>query len=341
MNYPPYGFMPEEWHAEKDLSKPDRFTNADGTPATEPQWIAWHDAMADDLAAFLWPRFVGGVWLGAAQGSMDALTGADLELMGPMFDTLAQVIAGTSLKHEQMFLAEDPRPPNVGGMLIYAPNAPNELVQHFDKLVMDGVARIGFPATINLKRRMQRPRAYQVALLVAPGRPFRYRAASSATSPAMVSGHCLQASMALVNVVAEHEAEQGPLPAAVVSRLQQYFIDAGDRRVFAGVHYPSDNISSWYAGLRLCCHVFDTEAKRARARQVLWDAISQKSTVYLALKQAVLNDAASPFAVPLQRLAAQAAAPCVSALAPVAQAARANRSVEAVAARRRQPSKKR
>ena len=36
----------------------------------------------------------------------------------------------------------------------------------------------------------------------------------------------------------------------------QYAVDFGDRRVFAGVHYPSDNLASWVAVLRLIPWVF-------------------------------------------------------------------------------------
>jgi hypothetical protein len=335
MNFPPYGFMPDDWPAASDMKKPARFVNADGTPASEPQWIAWNDGMADELAAFLWPRFSSGVWQGSAQVSMGALTQADLALMAPLFDMLAQNIAGTSVQHLKLFLAEDPHPPNTAGLLIYAPAAPALLLQHFDQLLLEGAGSIGFPATINLKRRMQRARPYQAALMLAPAAPFRYRAATSATSPAMVSGHCLQASLALVNVVAQHEALHGPLAPAVLGQVQQYFIDAGDRRVFAGVHYPSDNISSWFVALRMCCHVFDTAAKVARARQVLWDAVSQKSNVFLAMQQAVLKNSASPFAAPLKHLTAQAAAAC---LPPAAANAPKQRAV--VATKRSAPKKK-
>lgn len=311
MKFPNYGHMPAEWKAGADLDRPARFANADGTPASAAQWIAWVDAMADDLASFLWPRFVSGGWQGKAKSHMETLTREDLRLMGPMFDLLDQSPPGVTPKHDAFFTIEDARPPNAAGFLHYAPLVPRRWLLHFDRLLLEGGRELAHPVSINLKRRMQRPRAYQSAMMLAPGDAFRYRAASSATSAAMVSGHCLQGVMALVNVVLGLEDLAGaPLDPPLLGLMQQYFIDTGDRRVFAGVHYPTDNLSSWYVALHLCCHVFETDEKKARAREVLWDAISHKSTVYLALERAVAGDAASPFAGPLSHLKEQAARPC-------------------------------
>ena len=313
MDFAPYGHMPDEWNAAADLARPDRFINADGSPANNSQWVAWLESMADELASFLWPRYVKGEWLGAAKAGALTLTRADLKLMGPLFNMLALPATTTStVTHERLFLAEDPQPPNVAGFLHYAPGAPTKFLAHFTRLLLEGGGSVARPASINLKRRMQRPRPYQTSLMVEPSAIFKHRAASSATSPAMISGHCFQGVMALVNVVVEYEALVGqPLDATLLGNVQQYFIDSGDRRVFAGVHYPTDNLSSWFVALRYCCRVFASE-KRDRARAVLWDAISQKSAVFLALVAAAREDEASPFAGPLKCLVDEARAACTS-----------------------------
>lgn len=323
MNFPPYGLMPDEWVANKEIEQPERFRNADGSAPSKEQWSAWLDEMAEELALFLWPQFIGGEWHGTATAKMELLTRADLAAMGPLFDKLDQPVAGTTVKHGSLFIAEDPKPPNVAGFLHYAPGAPDKLVKHFDALLLEGGGAVARPVSLNLKRRMQRPRPYQMALMIGPTSPLRYRAASSATSPALVSGHCIQGTMALANVVVKHEALYGKLDDAVLGLMQQYFIDTGDRRVFAAVHYPTDNLSSWYVALRLCCRVFDTPSQAARAREVLWQAIAQKSAVYLAMKRALADDAKSPFAEPLRRLAAEAASPCSPSNPTPANAARA------------------
>lgn len=312
MNFPIYGHMPVEWKADTDLGRPARFTNADGTPASDPKWIQWLDALADDLAGFLWPRFSQGTWHGAATAHMSALTLADLALMDTLYDTLEQHPQAVAPTHLSLFLAEDAGPPSTSGFLHYEPAADADLLKHFQPLLLEGGGDIARPASLNLKRRMQRPRPYQAAALHTPTKRFRYRAAASATTPSMVSGHAIQGVMALVNVVVEMEDRlREPMEPRLLGRIQQYFIDTGDRRVFAGVHYPTDNLSSWYAALQLCCRVFNSEAKKARAREVLWDAVSTKSAVYMAIQKAVTDDAASPLAGPLKRLQAQAAATCV------------------------------
>jgi len=68
-----------------------------------------------------------------------------------------------------------------------------------------------------------------------------------------------------------------------VDKLRQFTVDIGDRRVFAGVHYPSDNLSSWYTALKLIPHVF-TEPTDAWVRDFLWKAIDLRSIVFGAIK---------------------------------------------------------
>jgi hypothetical protein len=235
---------------------------------------------------------------------MDALTQADLELTAKLAPLLVQGVTGTTTTHERLFLAEDPRPPNLAGFLHYAPQAPNRLTKEFDSWLLAGGGTLARPVSLNLKRRMQRPRPYQTALQFKTTPPLPYRAASSATSPSMVSGHCIQGSMALANVVVSFESQFGKLDPTLLGLVQRYFIDSGDRRVFAGVHYPTDNLSSWFVALRLCPRVYGT-AEAVRAREVLWGGI-RASEVYLGLQAAVDHDPASAFATPLKRLQAEA-----------------------------------
>jgi hypothetical protein len=304
MEYAPYGLMPEEWNSNTELPRPQAFRNADGTATSPAQWAQWLNDTADDLGSFLWPRFDGSQWIGSAKSEMDALTRADLTLMASLSPQLKQTIPGTTTTHERLFLAEDPKPPNLAGFLHYAPQAPVKLAKQFDSWLLQGGGDMARPVSLNLKRRMQRPRPYQVALQLGIQPVLAYRAASSATSPAMVSGHCIQGSMALANVVVSFESLYGPMEATMLGLVQRYFIDTGDRRVFAGVHYPTDNISSWFVALRLCRRVY-AEAEADRARQVLWSAI-QSGEVFIAIQQAVTNDPKSPFAQPLERLRTEA-----------------------------------
>ena len=91
---------------------------------------------------------------------------------------------------------------------------------------------------LQIKERLQRPRAYQVALI--QGRAgFLHRPAATADTPSMCSGHCLQGSLAGCRVF---DSDARRMTNRSIEILQQFTVDIGDRRVFAGVHYPSDNL---------------------------------------------------------------------------------------------------
>lgn len=66
---------------------------------------------------------------------------------------------------------------------------------------------------------------------------------------------------------------------AQIEALEQFGVDIGDRRVFAGVHYPSDNLSSWILALRLGREVFADP----RVWLFLAEAIQKRSAVYQTL----------------------------------------------------------
>jgi hypothetical protein len=202
-------------------------------------------------------------------------------------------VAANAATHRMLFVAEDLSRPSLGGFMNYiAQAAPQPLLRDFDGLVGEGGGRRGFSAALELKLRMQRPRPYQTTLLLAPAAAFEYEPAVTAVTPSLVSGHALQAAMALATVVVrlEHQIQQ-KLPQALVEQMQRFFIHVGDRRVFAGVHYPSDNVSSWYTALRLLRRMaFDrpddpehTVLQQARARAVLWEAIERHSPVWAAI----------------------------------------------------------
>jgi hypothetical protein len=295
--------MPEHWGANLELPKPAAFRKVDGSPASHGDWVQWLDTMADDLATFLWPRWRDGAWQGAAVPHMVDLTKADLALMPQLGTLLKQTVAGTNTTHEVQFRAEDARPPSLEGFLLYAPEPPTGLAAGFNRWLLQGGADFADPVSKNMKRRMQRPRPYQAALQMNPAAPLAYSAAASATSPSMISGHCVQGAMALVNVVLSYEAKGGSLSPQMLALVQRYFIDTGDRRVFAGVHFPTDNLSSWIVALRLCQHVFDSLQAR-RARVLLGDAI-RRSAVYLAMKTESAANQSSPLVPGLQQLDAE------------------------------------
>jgi hypothetical protein len=67
-------------------------------------------------------------------------------------------------------------------------------------------------------------------------------------------------------------------------------VDFGDRRVLAGVHYPSDNVGSWITAMLICEHVCADGGRLGR--EFLWRSISTKSMVYAAIAQAIARNEA-------------------------------------------------
>jgi hypothetical protein len=113
--------------------------------------------------------------------------------------------------------------------------------------------------------------------------PLVVQASRSAITPAMISGHCIQGTLALAQVqLALGEVLQAT--SGLTDDMQRFLIDTGDRRVFAGLHYPSDNLGSWFTALSLCQHVFGDRA--AEIRSHLWHAITTHSSVYEAMVRA-------------------------------------------------------
>jgi len=91
---------------------------------------------------------------------------------------------------------------------------------------------------LRFKDTFQRARPYQVAFML--GSPLQHRLATSATTPSFPSGHALQT---YCEVAAILDLDLS-LAADIQSALFSLAHDVGDRRVLAGVHYPSDNYAS-------------------------------------------------------------------------------------------------
>jgi hypothetical protein len=312
---PPYGFINSEWLDGVSNNIPPNFVLGGG-PVTVDQYRAWVAALAHDISEHLWPVFDlnAGVWRGSATESAIALTVADFNLLDQLRVSLPKPIhaRGPGETHRYFFNEEDgftidssgatPRFAPVGWSYGKYDNLlPATIV---DK-VRRAFAREGIHASgeldIQLKQLLLRPRAYQVAMIF--GRSsYDYQWAKSAVSPSLVSGHSLQASIAGCRAYLDCAADLATVPDAA-RYWAQFTVDMGDRRVFAGVHYPSDNISSWFCALRLARHIFGPQSDAAR--RFLWDAITQCSAVYTAITTASRTDPYSPYITPLQWLTSE------------------------------------
>jgi membrane-associated phospholipid phosphatase len=286
-------------------SMPDAFV-WQGRAGTPTDFTTFVTTESRKMADWLWPIYdrQRGAWVGKAAAGAVALTAADLDLMASLRSFLPMEAKSLDRKlkqtHKAFFFAEDLSARET--LELYMPPLPEKLLAAMKESVVKGLAATVGNVKFRFKDLFQRPRPYQVAYIL--NREFRYEYAQSAVTPSMISGHCIQGLVGRTSafMALPTRMELDLVPEAVES-LQQYCVDIGDRRVFAGVHYPSDNISSWYLGLRLCDHVFGETGQIAK--DFMWQAI-QRSNVYNGI---VAVAPASPYAVLLQMLQKEAKRP--------------------------------
>lgn len=304
IRFPPYGIMPNDlldddkapasWHADTD-------------------WPTWLRNVRDLLAHVLWPRWDrdGSVWVGASATRMTELTRADFTLLRDLRPLLATPAASTAsgFTHERCFRIEDePDVRDDAGNLLLDRNADFTLRRYLSGLAAQTVvealcnryidrvfARTG-ACDIALKADLQRPRPYQMALLMGEAW-FTHVIAKYANSPAMISGHTLSGAMG--GVAARYALLEHAHEPAADRALMQHTVDVGDRRVLAGVHYPSDNIGSWITALLLCTATCPDHEGAAW----LWQAIRRQSRVHAAVMAHAATHPGSPYGPSLAVLA--------------------------------------
>jgi hypothetical protein len=311
--FPAYGFMHQFWMQDVESRRVPVGFQVEGRPGTAAEWQEYLEQETDELARFLWPRFDRRrrVWVGAAVASMEDLTRADLTLMmSTLVDLLplAPTVKERPLKatHQALFEIEDESQPGAATLYptldVYLPQMGQEPLNAIKASIKKMSVDFG-PAPLRYKEYMQRPRPYQTAFAL--GGSFSYEFGRSAVSPALPSGHCLQG---LVRHAAAAVAHRYPLlrePDGMAA-LAQHAIDYGDRRVFAGVHYPSDNIASWFLALRLCNVLYGHLGHVAKG--FMRQAIRQ-SVIFGMLEKAVQKDPKHVYAGPLLRLKEEADTP--------------------------------
>jgi hypothetical protein len=271
--------IPEAWRA---------LTGA--TAAVE--YIAWRDRLIDELAELLWPTYQDSGW---SRPPPIQLIDADFSLLQELHPYLNHPVSGLGnppTPHRVFFDEEDDNSKIFGVQYErYDPALPQYLRAGttFTDILWFGCDRKLASLTYQLKRRFQRPRPFQCALLL--GRKHKYVWANTGGTPSMVSGHCLQGSLAGSSAFVLFGRD---IDLVSVDILKQFTVDIGDRRVFAGVHYPSDNLSSWYTALKLLPHVLD-DSQVPLTRDFLWSAISTKSVVFRAVRSHAESHADSPY----------------------------------------------
>ncbi len=275
----------------------------------EATYKPWLIRMLDLFSRVLWP--VGDVpkklWRGEAVATMERLTVADLGLLQQIRKPRARLIDTLPVSplrhlacppHRVFFEGEDVGPAKtVEWLRFYDREANKDLILDAIPVLMSrGMSRKAPTGMIYwFKEQLQRPRPYQTSMLLAV--EITHQAATTALHPALVSGHCLQGVGALIAVMERFTLDQVPLSSAIV----QYLLDFGDRRVMAGVHYPSDNLASWILALDLCDHAV-SPAVSHQVKQRVWHAIRDQSVIYSKIAEHVATHPASPYAAALKEL---------------------------------------
>jgi hypothetical protein len=269
-------------------------------------WIEFFEATLDVINATLWPRFdySSQEWVGDSASRMRLLTKKDhevlariqshpqgLELYRPV---RSPIRAANCPIQEELFTLEDTEKLATAYRYYDRELAKLYSGEAIETLRVQAMYAKVANVSTQFKYHLQRPRPYQTAVLFA-GNEFRYHAALTSHTPSMCSGHAVQSALAAGGMLERFWAEKVPgflTPnSPSVLALTQWAVDAGDRRVLAGVHYPSDNLCSWLIFLHLANRVYTDQ----RVKTALWSAITKQSYVYQEIRAAAQGDPAHPY----------------------------------------------
>ena len=315
MRLPPYGTICEE-------RKPSNSAPAMSDWPSDIDFKKFLDEIGDDIATYIWPRYCasGGKatkdkWIGDAKEFAEAASVRDIELCIEHFfpretqdilddypeTPLFNLEHGMPQNHLWHFRAEDF---GVGGiaagldttvpdnfelaasvypytsMVYYQPELNVETIRR-RVLLLSSKKTSGL---FSLKMDFQRPRPHQVAFIAGLDE-FRCHYANRYTHaglhPSLPSGHCFQGVLISCGVV-EQLLASGQRDG--FEGLSRYAVDAGDRRVYGGIHYITDNVASWCICLKLIPNIFNkTDQDTAFILKFALDAIHQ-SKVYQVLR---------------------------------------------------------
>jgi hypothetical protein len=300
LQFPPYGIMTnvslKELGSKNLLGSPtDAFVpphfqslpNEDDLQR-ERRWLKFRDNLIAEMADVLWPVWnqQSRSWKGCAIDRMLELTRADLEILlllraGPRPlhldappDSPVRIL---NCPPHSTFFAEEDAGKIFNSYAFYDRNLDGKNVSAsiFSDLFFTGLDAKCGSADLQFKQFFQRPRPFQMAFLMGETN-FNLERATSSMTPSMISGHSLQGLIG-VGAVMEQILQSGiPFDSDSWTALSQYAVDIGDRRVFAGIHYPSDNLSSWIVLMRLANFIYRSHKVKSK----LWTAITERSLVY-------------------------------------------------------------
>ena len=251
------------------------------------QWL-------DDVPENIWPSWKGDQWVGGSASTKEDRTKSELELAVSLYhgigegkDILNEVLdlppnsderptthrwhynIEDALVHDLIFKFTM-RPADADASFGYRASRgigsnylaydPAFDIKKFENLFWGRMRRIQ-PPLWDIKQYFQRPRPWNAAAIL-DVKGFRWTVAGgdfvshTGIHPSLLSGHCIQGILGGCSVYDALLNEGGTLDENRLRAIRQYMVDWGDRRVFAGVHYMTDNIASWTLARRLIPHLF-------------------------------------------------------------------------------------
>jgi hypothetical protein len=226
----------------------------------------------------LWPAYGKSGWPSDRMPQMQELTRLDIEVQQEAAKHLDKfVFPGSKTTHRNLFQIED-GPEDFGAEFDkYDDSELFTTLQTIKSVSAKGQDRKVGWGVVRLKQLFQRPRLYQTSLLFGH-REFEWQEAESSLTPSLPSGHTLQG-MLWVGAALEQLLDSG---ITISDAFRQYLVDPGDRRVMAGVHYPSDNLASWLMIFLSIPHVF----RNQNVKEEFWRALEKQSLVYGLMEEA-------------------------------------------------------
>lgn len=248
----------------------------------------------DEVVSSIWPAWENGAWVGDAASDMASTTAAELVLAANLYhgqggqpDVLNEVPAvppapdNVPRNHEWHYKIEDALVLDPKYLYVEAPEggqpsydfvASNNIgsnflvydptfdIKQFEQLFWGRMRRIE-PPIFDIKQRLQRPRPWTAATAL-DVEGFRWVVAGgffvthTGVHPSLLSGHCIQGILGGCSVFEGLMQQGAEITPSTKRAIQKYMVDWGDRRVFAGVHYMTDNVGSWTLARRMIPHLF-------------------------------------------------------------------------------------
>ncbi len=305
MELTPWGVLPAERHGHAEEA------SMSGWPKNK-SWEKYINDRTEEFAEYLWPKWdpVNRKWEGAAADKMHEATKAELEICVrelhqqdilqafPNTHAASRLSPKNHLWHYRVedFIGYDDtgiaHPPQEYGYDTATATRPfSNIVRYDPDQNADDIWEVfcdlngsKVKGTFQFKLTFQRPRPYTATMILGVDGVKHHTATRhihTGGHPAFPSGHCLQGLLISGGLI-HQQAERLGLGAVNVDAIMQYGVDFGDRRVFAGVHYPTDNIASWVNAVLLSGELFDdNKATQARIKH----AIRTHSRVYKVINR--------------------------------------------------------